>query len=60
MWCGLTAVLSQADLLPDAVRLAWADYFDRVGIRYVFWSAFTVQQEQAALKAEATEVRGLR
>jgi len=32
-------LMNKSDLLPAAVRAAWADYFDRRGVRYLFWSA---------------------
>jgi len=32
-------LLNKADLLSKALRTAWADYFDRQGISYLFWSA---------------------
>ena len=32
-------LLNKADLLPAALRIAWADYFDRQEAEYVFWSA---------------------
>lgn len=37
-------VLNKADLLPPAVRSAWADYFDAQGVSYMFYSAFKVRQ----------------
>ena len=32
-------LLNKADLLPEGLRSAWADHFDREGCDYVFWSA---------------------
>jgi large subunit GTPase 1 len=32
-------LLNKADLLPQGLRSAWADYFDGEGVRYAFWSA---------------------
>ena len=32
-------LLNKADLLPIPLRLAWADYFDSIGLDFVFWSA---------------------
>ena len=32
-------LLNKADLLPAALRIAWADYFDQKEVEYVFWSA---------------------
>ena len=32
-------LLNKADLLAKTLRTAWANYFDRQGIQYVFWSA---------------------
>ena len=43
-------LLNKADLLPLAVRAAWADHFDRRGVRYLFWSA---ADADAALGQEA-------
>mmetsp|Transcript_27163 Transcript_27163/g.69134 ORF Transcript_27163/g.69134 Transcript_27163/m.69134 type:complete len:649 (-) Transcript_27163:2405-4351(-) len=48
-------LLNKADLLPEAVRRQWADYFEKAGVSYAFWSAYAVQQDQAALKAQAAE-----
>lgn len=36
---GSVLLLNKADLLPAALRSAWADYFDGQGLEYVFWSA---------------------
>ena len=36
---GSVLLLNKADLLPAALRSAWADYFDQAGVEYVFWSA---------------------
>lgn len=36
---GSVLLLNKADLLPAALRIAWADYFDKEGVEYVFWSA---------------------
>lgn len=36
---GSVLLLNKADLLPAALRIAWADYFDKQGVEYVFWSA---------------------
>lgn len=32
-------LLNKSDLLPRALRLAWADYFDARGLAFAFWSA---------------------
>lgn len=32
-------LLNKADLLPEALRSAWADHFDSQGVDYAFWSA---------------------
>lgn len=32
-------LLNKADLLGPKQRAAWADYFDKEDISYVFWSA---------------------
>ena len=36
---GSVLLLNKADLLPAALRSAWADYFEQQGAEYVFWSA---------------------
>lgn len=36
---GSVLLLNKADLLPAALRSAWADYFEEQGVEYVFWSA---------------------
>jgi len=36
---GSVLLLNKADLLPAALRSAWADYFDQAAVEYVFWSA---------------------
>ena len=38
-------LLNKADLLPAALRSAWADHFDALGQDYVFWSAKTGMDE---------------
>jgi len=47
-------LLNKADLLPEAVRLAWADYFDTRGIQYGFWSAFAASEAQARARHDAS------
>ena len=47
-------LLNKADLLPAAVRAAWADYFDARGRRYVFWSAAAAADAQARARHEAS------
>lgn len=47
-------LLNKADLLPAAVREAWADYFDARGIQYGFWSAFAASEAQARARHDAT------
>ncbi len=32
-------LLNKADLLLPELRVAWADYFDALGVRHAFWSA---------------------
>uniref|UniRef100_A0A7S3R0I0 G domain-containing protein n=1 Tax=Dunaliella tertiolecta TaxID=3047 RepID=A0A7S3R0I0_DUNTE len=49
-------LLNKADLLPVEVREAWADYFDKAGLQYAFWSAAAAILEHAALRAEAAEL----
>lgn len=47
-------LVNKADLLTDAQRTAWADYFKAVGINYVFFSAVrAAEQTEAELAAEA-------
>ena len=36
---GTLLLLNKADLLPPSLRSAWADYFDKRSVDYVFWSA---------------------
>lgn len=45
-------LLNKADLLPPALRLAWADHFEARGARYAFWSA------KAATEAAAADEEG--
>eukprot|EP00775_Hariotina_reticulata_P009645 gene9645-9805_t len=45
-------LLNKADLLPEAVRGAWADYFDSKGVKYGFWSAFVAAEAQAKVSRE--------
>ncbi|KAL4856594.1 GTPase LSG1-1 [Chlorella vulgaris] len=40
-------LLNKADLLPEALRSAWADHFDSLGLDYVFWSAKSGMDEQS-------------
>ncbi len=47
-------LLNKADLLPAAVRRAWADYFDARGRRHVFWSAAAAADEQQRARHEAS------
>ena len=51
-------LMNKSDLLPAAVRAAWADYFDRRGVRYLFWSAAAADaalgQEEGAGSASAS------
>lgn len=46
-------LLNKADLLPEKLRSAWADYFDRQQVVYFFWSA------KAASEAQQLEKEGL-
>ena len=32
-------LLNKADLLTKTLRKAWANYFDKQGTKYIFWSA---------------------
>ncbi|GIL89787.1 hypothetical protein Vretimale_16572 [Volvox reticuliferus] len=50
---GSLLLLNKADLLPPHVRVAWADYFDKAGVEYAFWSAHAIIQEQQRLRSEA-------
>ncbi|KAI8474842.1 MAG: hypothetical protein J3K34DRAFT_490873 [Monoraphidium minutum] len=47
-------LLNKADLLPAAVRTAWADWFDAQGKRYVFWSAYAAAEAQQRARHEAS------
>lgn len=51
-------LLNKADLLPPAVRAAWADRFDQEGLAYAFWSAFSANEEQVAARHEANALAG--
>lgn len=44
-------LLNKADLLPRALRAAWAVYFQRQGVDFIFWSA------KAASEATGKRVR---
>ncbi|WIA13595.1 hypothetical protein OEZ85_007161 [Tetradesmus obliquus] len=46
-------LLNKADLLPEAVRAAWADYFDSKGLQYGFFSAFVASEAQAKARHDA-------
>lgn len=46
-------LLNKADLLPEAVRTAWADYFDSKGLQYGFFSAFVASEAQAKARHDA-------
>ncbi|KAI8064428.1 hypothetical protein BC940DRAFT_277199 [Gongronella butleri] len=51
-------LINKADLLSDAQRTHWADYFDKVGIRYTFFSAkeaADAQEEKQKLLEEQNE-----
>jgi large subunit GTPase 1 len=39
-------LLNKADLLPEPLRRAWADYFDDLGLKYAFWSAKAASEAQ--------------
>jgi len=39
-------LLNKADLLPEKLRSAWADYFDEQGLRYAFWSAKQAAEDE--------------
>lgn len=41
-------LLNKADLLPQAARTAWADYFDSQDVDYVFWSAKAASEAETA------------
>ena len=51
-------LMNKADLLPEALRLKWADYFDSKGIKYVFWSAYRCIMRQKAEKTAAAQAMG--
>lgn len=48
-------LINKADLLDEGQRKIWAQYFDKHGIRYAFFSAANAAAVQAA-KAEAEEM----
>ncbi|KAA1471574.1 P-loop containing nucleoside triphosphate hydrolase protein [Dentipellis sp. KUC8613] len=49
-------LINKADLLTDKQRLAWADYFDKQGIQYAFFSAANaVALQEARREALAAE-----
>ena len=39
-------LLNKADLLPEKLRSAWADYFDALGVKYAFWSAKSAVEKE--------------
>ena len=49
-------VLNKADLLHEELRSAWADRFDEMGVKYLFWSAkaATEKIEQDAILEKRT------
>jgi large subunit GTPase 1 len=49
-------LLNKADLLPEAVRTAWADFFDAQGLQYGFWSAFVASEAQAKARHDALAI----
>jgi large subunit GTPase 1 len=49
-------LLNKADLLPEAVRTAWADFFDAQGLHYGFWSAFAASEAQAKARHDAIAI----
>ena len=50
-------VLNKADLLHEELRSAWADTFDEMGVKYLFWSAkaATEKIEQDAILEKRTK-----
>ena len=50
-------VLNKADLLHEELRSAWADKFDDMGVKYLFWSAkaATEKIEQDAILEKRTK-----
>lgn len=46
-------LLNKADLLPEALRCAWADHLDALGCDYVFWSAKAGMDEHSTGAARA-------
>jgi len=53
-------LLNKADLLPEALRRKWADYFDSKGVKFVFWSAFRCITRQRAEKTAAAQAAGFK
>lgn len=41
-------LLNKADLLPAALRTAWADHFDGLHLDYAFWSAKAGMDEHSS------------
>jgi len=39
-------LLNKADLLPEALRAAWAQHFARLGVDCIFWSALAATEER--------------
>jgi hypothetical protein len=46
-------LLNKADLLPAAVRAAWAEHFEARGVPYGFWSAYAASEAQARARHDA-------
>lgn len=52
-------LLNKADLLPEPLRLKWADYFDSLGVRYAFWSAHLCIERQKVEGTAAAQAAGV-
>lgn len=53
-------LLNKADLLPEALRVAWADHFDQLGCDYVFWSAKAAMDEHSTDEDVVAEAKARR
>ncbi|XP_002737385.1 large subunit GTPase 1 homolog [Saccoglossus kowalevskii] len=46
-------LINKADLLNENQRKSWADYFTKIGVKVVFWSAVEEAERQKQMKEEA-------
>lgn len=45
-------LMNKSDMIPEKLRVAWADYFDEHGIDYLFWSAKQASEEDGCQNVE--------